>query len=385
MRDGKPVLVNCPTSTSSTTRKANRRHPEHIGRRPLRPSAIPMATCKCCNGPSPGAAPRFALIVHHTDADANRVPPHLARRQLDKAWVEALREGVDNRGYEARLEPDIPARSGDQAPSSHENTCTSHPIDLLHSHLHASLRVSLGKTPNPPVGQKTQHPRHLGRRHRHHQYQRLQRRPDGLHDAQHRSHRQRGPALPPLLRRAKLHRRPRGVPDRPTRHPHGTDQSRLPRRPDGHEPARSVDRRAAQEPRLRHRASSARTTSATATRRLPTVNGFDEFFGNLYHLNAEEEPELPDYPKDPAYRAKFGPRGVLKCKATDKDDPTEDPRFGKVGKQTIEDTGPLTKKRMETIDDETSAAAIDYMKRQQAPASRSSAGGTARACTCAPT
>ncbi|TAJ25982.1 MAG: arylsulfatase, partial [Reyranella sp.] len=99
---------------------------------------------------------------------------------------------------------------------------------------------------------------------------------------------------------------------------------------------------------------------------LPTVNGFDEFFGNLYHLNAEEEPELPDYPKDPAYRAKFGPRGVLKCRASDRDDPTVDPRFGKVGKQTIEDTGALTKKRMETIDDETSAAAIDYMKRQQA-------------------
>src|ERR1700723_1744186 len=99
---------------------------------------------------------------------------------------------------------------------------------------------------------------------------------------------------------------------------------------------------------------------------LPTVNGFDEFFGNLYHLNAEEEPELPDYPKDPAYLAKFSPRGVLKCKASDRDDPTVDPRFGKIGKQTIEDTGVLNKKRMETIDDETSAAAIDYMKRQQA-------------------
>ncbi|MEX2168967.1 MAG: arylsulfatase [Pirellulales bacterium] len=99
---------------------------------------------------------------------------------------------------------------------------------------------------------------------------------------------------------------------------------------------------------------------------LPTVNGFDEFFGNLYHLNAEEEPELPDYPKDPAFRAKFGPRGVLKCKATNVDDPTVDPRWGKVGKQTIVDSGPLTKKRMETIDDETSAAAIDYMKRQTA-------------------
>src|SRR6478752_5882406 len=99
---------------------------------------------------------------------------------------------------------------------------------------------------------------------------------------------------------------------------------------------------------------------------LPTVNGFDEFFGNLYHLNAEEEPELPDYPKDPAFKAKWGPRGVLKCKVINVDDPTVDARFGKVGKQKIEDTGALTKKRMETIDDETSAAAIDFMKRQHA-------------------
>jgi arylsulfatase A-like enzyme len=99
---------------------------------------------------------------------------------------------------------------------------------------------------------------------------------------------------------------------------------------------------------------------------LPTVHGFDEFFGNLYHLNAEEEPEDPDYPKNPAFKAKFGPRGVLRCKASNVDDPTVDPRFGKVGKQTIEDTGPLTKKRMETIDDETTGAAIDFIKRQAA-------------------
>jgi arylsulfatase A-like enzyme len=97
---------------------------------------------------------------------------------------------------------------------------------------------------------------------------------------------------------------------------------------------------------------------------LPTVHGFDEFFGNLYHLNAEEEPENFNYPRDPAFRANLGPRGVLKCKATDRDDSTEDPRFGRVGKQTIEDTGPLTKKRMETIDDETSAAAMDFVDRQ---------------------
>jgi arylsulfatase A-like enzyme len=97
---------------------------------------------------------------------------------------------------------------------------------------------------------------------------------------------------------------------------------------------------------------------------LPTLHGFDEFFGNLYHLNAEEDPENPDYPKDPRFRERFGPRGVIKSKATEIDDPTEQPRWGKVGKQTIEDTGPLTKKRMETIDDETTDAAIDFMQRQ---------------------
>jgi len=99
---------------------------------------------------------------------------------------------------------------------------------------------------------------------------------------------------------------------------------------------------------------------------LPTAHGFDEFFGNLYHLNAEEEPENRNYPQDPRFRQMFGPRGVLRCKASTRDDPTVQPRWGRVGKQTIEDTGPLTKKRMEHIDDETSDAAIDFMKRQQA-------------------
>jgi arylsulfatase A-like enzyme len=87
---------------------------------------------------------------------------------------------------------------------------------------------------------------------------------------------------------------------------------------------------------------------------LPTMHGFDEFFGNLYHLNAEEEPELRDYPKDPAFRQKFGPRGVLHCWANPD------------GTQRIENTGPLTKKRMETIDDEVIAMATDWIKRQQA-------------------
>jgi arylsulfatase A-like enzyme len=99
---------------------------------------------------------------------------------------------------------------------------------------------------------------------------------------------------------------------------------------------------------------------------LPTVHGFDEFFGNLYHLNAEEDPEDFNYPRDPKFKELFGPRGVMRCKASDTDDPTEQPRWGKVGKQTIEDTGPLTRKRMETIDDETSDAAVDFIKRQVA-------------------
>jgi len=81
---------------------------------------------------------------------------------------------------------------------------------------------------------------------------------------------------------------------------------------------------------------------------LPSNHGFDEFFGNLYHLNAEEEPENADYPKDPEFHKKFGPRGVIHSFADGK----------------IEDTGPLTKKRMETVGDETTDAAIDFIERQ---------------------
>jgi arylsulfatase A-like enzyme len=99
---------------------------------------------------------------------------------------------------------------------------------------------------------------------------------------------------------------------------------------------------------------------------LPTVHGFDEFFGNLYHLNAEEEPQNVDYPKNPQFFQRFGPRGVLRCEATDRDDPTVDPRFGKVGKQTIEDTGPLTIERMKTVDEEFLAATLDAMERAKA-------------------
>ncbi len=100
---------------------------------------------------------------------------------------------------------------------------------------------------------------------------------------------------------------------------------------------------------------------------LPTVHGFDEFFGNLYHLNAEQDPEDPDYPDPkefPRFRERFSPRGVLHCWATDHDDPTEQPRWGRVGKQKIEDTGPLTRERMKTCDDDFVSAAGDWIQRQ---------------------
>lgn len=86
---------------------------------------------------------------------------------------------------------------------------------------------------------------------------------------------------------------------------------------------------------------------------LPTMHGFDEYFGSLYHLNASEEPENEDYPKDPEFLKKFGPRGVIRSKADGK------------GGQAVEDTGPLTKKRMETIDEETLGLAKDFITRQR--------------------
>ncbi|HEY9253977.1 MAG TPA: arylsulfatase [Stenotrophomonas sp.] len=98
---------------------------------------------------------------------------------------------------------------------------------------------------------------------------------------------------------------------------------------------------------------------------LPTVHGFDEWFGNLYHLNAEEEPEELDYPgqKNPEYKKTYGPRGVLHTWASDKDDASTDPKFGRVGKQKIEDTGPLTRKRMETFDGEVVEKTLDWLDR----------------------
>jgi len=100
---------------------------------------------------------------------------------------------------------------------------------------------------------------------------------------------------------------------------------------------------------------------------LPTVHGFDEFYGNLYHLNAEEDPESPNYPNEkdfPNFRKKFGPRGVIHSWAINIEDPIEEPRFGKVGKQKIKDTGPMTRKRMETCDDDFTEKCCEWIRKQ---------------------
>ena len=108
---------------------------------------------------------------------------------------------------------------------------------------------------------------------------------------------------------------------------------------------------------------------------LPTVHGFDEFYGILYHLNAMEEPYDGEYPKDPEFRARFGPRNILDTKATDVDDPTEHPRWGRVGKQTIADGGPLpphpdmdpaARTNMEDVDSEIVRRSLDFIDRSVA-------------------
>jgi arylsulfatase A-like enzyme len=96
---------------------------------------------------------------------------------------------------------------------------------------------------------------------------------------------------------------------------------------------------------------------------LPTVHGFDVFYGNLYHLNSEEEPQDPDWPQDPEFTARYGPRGVLDCIATDTVNPApDDPRSGPWGKQTCTDTGPLTIERMKTVDAEFTERTIAFMR-----------------------
>ena len=149
-----------------------------------------------------------------------------------------------------------PRRQSSQHPARHLHTGCGGGTDFRRARTSAEGRASsraAAPAPAAAVRPQAEHPRHLGRRCRHRQHQRLFERSDGLRDPEHRPHRPRGHQVPALLWRAVVHRRPRGVPHRPARHSDRPDQGRLPRRADGHEPARSLDRRPAQESRLRHR------------------------------------------------------------------------------------------------------------------------------------
>ena len=168
----------------------------------------------------------------------------------------------------------------------------------------------------------------------------------------------------PVLRRAIVHRGPRGVSYRSTHYSHRTNESWLPGRAMG---MSQLDPSIGGLLKSLGYATGQFGKNHVGDRNetLPTVNGFDEFFGNLYHLNAEEEPELPDYPKDPELREEVRARAVC----SNVKPPTEMIRRSiralvRSASKRSKTPGALTKKRMETIDDETSAAAIDFMKRE---------------------
>ena len=180
------------------------------------------------------------------------------------------------------------------------------------------LTIGTGSAAAPPgaaAGPAAQHSRHLRRRHRAVEHQRLQPGHDGLSHAEHRPHRKGRRDLHRLLRPAVLHRRARRVHHRPVLASVPACSRSACRAPRKALPAKDPTLAELLKPQGYATGQFGKNHLGDRNEFLPTVHGFDEFFGNLYHLNAEEEPENPDYPKDPEFRAKFGPRGVLKCKA----------------------------------------------------------------------
>ena len=193
------------------------------------------------------------------------------------------------------------------------------------------------------------------------QRQLLPRRRHEIPDTQHRPHRPRGRAVYRLVRPTELHGRARRIHHWTVADSDWADKGR----PPGFDAPTAGPAIAELLKSLGHATGQfGKNHLGDRNEFLPTVHGFDEFFGNLYHLNAEEEPENPDYPKDPEFRRKFGPCGVLRSWATESGDPTVDPQFGRVGKQRIENTGPLTTKRMETVDEEFLDGASNFIERQ---------------------
>ena len=203
-----------------------------------------------------------------------------------------------------------------------------------------------------------EHPRHLRRRRRPDEHQRLTHGLVGYKNAEHRPDRQGRHDVHRLLRREQLHGGPLVLHHRPDAQAHRPVEGRHPGRAGRPAGARHHHRPGAQAARLCDRAVR-QEPPRRPDEYLPTAHGFDEFFGNLYHLNAEEEPERPYWPKDDtAYVKANSPRGVLQTSADGK----------------IEDTGPLTKKAHGDDRRRNHRRCIDFMSGRCEPASRSSPG-----------
>ena len=157
-----------------------------------------------------------------------------------------------------------------------------------------------------------------------------------------------------LVRAAELHRGARGLHHRSVAHPHRPHQGRAARAPTSGLQPEDPTIAELLKPLGYVTGQFGKNHLGDRDEFLPTAHGFDEFFGNLYHLNAEEEPENPDYPKDPEFKKKFGPRGVLHSWANPD------------GTQKIENTGPLTTKRMETVDEEFLDASLKFIEKANA-------------------
>ena len=209
----------------------------------------------------------------------------------------------------------------------------------------------------------TEHRRHHGRRHRLVEHRGLSSGHDGRQDAASRHARQRGHEVHRLLRRSELHGGSREFHHRSTAHPYGHDHRRPGRRQIGL-PAEACTIATALKDMGYATGQFGKNHLGDLNEFLPTVHGFDEFFGYLYHLDAMEDPAHPAYPQQ--LLNVVGPRNMVHSWATNTDDATVKPRWGKIGKQKIEDAGTLYPKRMETVDDEILDFTLKFMDKAKA-------------------
>ena len=385
-KDGKPFLTKEPKLLLNDN---NAGKPEGIhlmiGRRPYAAFGNSTGDRQMLEYTKAGDGARLAMLVLHDDATreyaygpAQGLPDTKVGTFTQALYDEAKQAGLGGHQHEERLEAHLRLRVGATSPvgvgSSGEadraarsgdepggNTMRSTLTKVLACVCAAALWApALAQA----AEQETEHPRHLGRRHRLVQRQRLQPGRDGLPHAQHRPHRQGRRHVHRLVRPAELHRRTRRVPHRAVADPTGLTKVGLPGADVG---LRPEDPTIAEllKPLGYATGQFGKNHLGDRDEFLPTAHGFDEFFGNLYHLNAEEEPENVDYPKDPEFKKKFGPRGVIHSFAGGQD------RGYRPAHEEAHGDG--------RRGDHRGGRSRSWSSSTR-PASRSSSGGTPRAC-----